>query len=94
MRALACLCWAVASHSWSSKVEVDIHLESRRIDELVAEERNFASGAAQCLRCSSLANLKPLLHSTSNTVFAKDSVPSAGAKNSGKSTNDCSGPSC
>ena len=75
-------------------MEADIHLESRRIDELVAEELNFASGAAQCLRCncSSSANLKPLLQSTSSTAFAKDSVPSAGAKNSGKSTNDCSGP--
>ena len=73
-------------------MEADIHLESRRIDELVAEELNFASGAAQRLRLSLSSNLKPLLQSTSSTAFAKDSVPSAGAKNSGKSTNDCSGP--
>ena len=55
-------------------------------------EQCFASGAAQCLRCPSSSNLKPLLQSTSSTALAKDSVPSAGAKNSGKSTNDCSRP--
>ena len=73
--------------------EVDIHLELRSIDELVTEERNFASGTAQFLRCSLLANLKPLLQRTSSTAFAKHIVPSAGPKNSGNNVNACSGPS-
>ena len=83
---------ALASHSWSSKVEADTLSESFRIDELVTEERNFDSRAAHALRSTSMSP-KPLRLSTSSTTFARHRVPSAGAKNSGDTANDCSGPS-
>ena len=72
-------------------MEADILLESRRIDELVTEECNFDSGTAHALRCLSSLNAKPLRLTTSSTAFIKHNVPSAGAKNSGKTANDCSG---
>ena len=74
-------------------MEADILLESRRIDEVITEERNFDSGAAHVLRCPSSLNLKSLRLITSSTTFTNHSVPSAGAKNAGRTANDCSGPS-
>ena len=74
-------------------MEADILLESRRIDELATDEHNFEIGTTHAVRSTLLLNPKPLRPTISSTAFASQSVLSAGAKNSGNSANDCSGPS-